>query len=80
LLLDHDVDLVTAMITSVRPLVVNPASMLGWGFTVRVLLVRAALPFLRGLIVVVSIRGVVLSILGYATWHLYRRVVDPVAT
>jgi uncharacterized membrane protein len=73
LLLDHDFDFVTAMITSVRAVVVNPAPMLGWGFTVGVLLVLASLPFFLGLIVV-------LPIVGHATWHLYRAVVDPVPT
>lgn len=71
LLLDHDVDFVTAMITSVRAVITNPGPMLGWGFTVGVLLVLASLPLFLGLIVV-------LPILGHATWHLYRRVVDPV--
>jgi len=71
LLLDRDVDFVTAMITSVRAVVVSPAPMLGWGFTVGVLLILGSLPFFLGLVVV-------LPILGHATWHLYRRVVVPV--
>jgi uncharacterized membrane protein len=71
LVLDHDIDFVTAMITSVRAVVANPAPMLGWGFTVGVLLVLASLPFFAGLIVI-------LPILGHATWHLYRKVVDPI--
>lgn len=71
LLLDRDVDFVTAMITSVRAVVTNPVPMLGWGFTVGVLLVLACLPFFVGLVVV-------LPVLGHATWHLYRKVVDPV--
>jgi uncharacterized membrane protein len=71
LLLDHDVDFVTAMITSVRAVIANPVPMLGWGFAIGVLLLLASLPFFVGLVVV-------LPILGHATWHLYRRVVDPV--
>jgi uncharacterized membrane protein len=71
LVLDHDIDFVTAMITSVRAVVANPAPMLGWGFTVGVLLALASLPFFVGLVCV-------LPILGHATWHLYRKVVDPV--
>jgi uncharacterized membrane protein len=71
LVLDHEIDFVTAMITSVRAVVANPVPMLGWGFTVGVLLVLASLPFFVGLIVV-------LPILGHATWHLYRKVVDPI--
>jgi len=71
LLLDHDVDFVTAMITSVRAVITNPGPMLGWGVTIGVLLFLASLPLFVGL-------TVILPILGHATWHLYRRVVDPV--
>ena len=71
LVLDHEIDFVTAMITSVRAVVMNPAPMLGWGFTVGVLLALASLPLFLGLVFV-------LPILGHATWHLYRKVVDPV--
>src|SRR5215471_12053857 len=71
LVLDHEIDFVTAMITSVRAVVANPAPMLGWGFTVGVLLALASLPLFLGLVFV-------LPILGHATWHLYRKVVDPV--
>ena len=71
LVLDQDVDFVTAMITSVRAVVANPVPMLGWGLTVGILLILASLPFFLGVVVV-------LPILGHATWHLYRRVVDPV--
>jgi uncharacterized membrane protein len=72
LVLDRDVDFVTAMITSVRAVVANPAAMLGWGFTVGVLLALASVPCFLGLIVV-------LPILGHATWHLYRRTVGGTA-
>jgi uncharacterized membrane protein len=71
LVLDHDIDFVTAMITSVRAVVANPAPMLGWRFTVGVLLALASLPFFVGFVFV-------LPILGHATWHLYCKVVDPV--
>lgn len=72
LLLDRDVDFVTAMITSVRAVMANPAAMLGWGFTIGVLLGLASLPCFLGLIIV-------LPILGHASWHLYRRAVDRIA-
>ena len=71
LVLDHEIDFVTAMITSVRAVVANPGPMLGWGVTVGALLMLASLPFFLGLVVV-------LPILGHATWHLYRKVVDPI--
>jgi uncharacterized membrane protein len=70
LLLDRDVDCVTAMITSVRAVVRSPAPLLGWAAVIVVLLIVSALPFFLGLIVV-------LPILGHATWHLYRHIIVP---
>ncbi len=70
LLLDRDVDCVTAMITSVRAVARSPAPLLAWAAMVGVLLVLAALPFFIGLIVV-------LPVLGHATWHLYRHIIVP---
>lgn len=72
LLLDRDIDFVTAMITSVRAVATNPAPMLGWAGAIAVLLIVSALPFFLGLLVT-------LPVLGHATWHLYRRVVVPAA-
>jgi uncharacterized membrane protein len=69
LLLDRDVDVVTAMITSVRTVVLNPLPTIGWGFTIAVLLVLASLPFFLGFLVV-------LPVLGHASWHLYRKLVE----
>lgn len=68
LLLDRDVDFVTAMITSVRSVVSNPLPMLGWALCVLLLLFTASLPVFLGLIVV-------LPVLGHTTWHLYRKLV-----
>jgi len=68
LLLDRDVDFVTAMITSVRAVVTSPVAAIGWAITIVVLLVLASLPLFLGLVVV-------LPILGHTTWHLYRRIV-----
>jgi uncharacterized membrane protein len=41
-----------------------------WGFIVAVLLLIGSLPAFFGLAVVVPV-------LGHATWHLYRKVVEP---
>jgi uncharacterized membrane protein len=68
LLLDREVDCVTAMITSVRAVVRSPGPLLGWAAVIVVLLVVSALPLFLGLIVV-------LPVLGHATWHLYRKLV-----
>ena len=71
LLLDRDVDFITAMITSVRAVVTSPGPMIGWAAIVVILLIVSALPFFLGLLVT-------LPVLGHTTWHLYRRVVAPV--
>jgi len=68
LILDREVDFVTAMITSVRAVAASPVPMLGWGTIVVILLVVSALPLFLGLLVT-------LPVLGHATWHLYRRIV-----
>jgi uncharacterized membrane protein len=41
-----------------------------WGLMVAVLLVIGSIPLFAGL-------AVVMPVLGHATWHLYRRVVEP---
>jgi len=70
LLFDRDdVDFITAMITSVRAVIASPVPMLGWALTIVVVLVVSMLPFFLGLLVA-------LPLLGHASWHLYRRVVE----
>ena len=65
LLLERDVDFVTAMITSVRAVVTSPVPMIGWAAIIVVLLIVSAMPYFLGLLVT-------LPVLGHATWHLYR--------
>lgn len=69
LMLDRKVGALTAMATSARAVAVNPVPMLAWGAIVAGGLALGSLPALLGLIVVVPV-------LGHATWHLYRRMVD----
>jgi uncharacterized membrane protein len=71
LLLDRDVGLRAAIGTSMRAVAANPGIMALWGLIVAGLLVLGSIPLLAGLIVVVPL-------LGHATWHLYRKVVEPV--
>ena len=71
LLLDREVDFVTAMVTSVRAVVASPGPMIGWAALITVLLVVSTIPWFLGLLVT-------LPVLGHATWHLYRRIVAPV--
>lgn len=66
MLLDREVDAVTAMITSVSVVLTNPLTMGVWGAIIAVLLFAGMLPWFLGLFVV-------LPVLGHATWHLYRR-------
>ncbi len=70
LLLDREVDFVTAIITSIKAVLTNPIAMMVWGLVVLVLTGLALLPAFLGLFIV-------LPILGHATWHLYQRVVEP---
>jgi uncharacterized membrane protein len=70
LLLDRDVGAAVALLTSIRVVVANPLTMALWGFIVAALLVIGSIPFFLGL-------TVVMPILGHATWHLYRRAVEP---
>ena len=69
MLLDRQIDIVTAIVTSVKGVVLSPAVMVGWGVFVVLSLIVAALPGFLGLIVV-------LPVLGCATWRLYRRLVS----
>ena len=70
LLLDRDVDFVTAMITSVRAVVTSPLPMIGWAALIVILLSVSAMPYFLGLMVT-------LPVLGHTTWHLYRRIIAP---
>jgi uncharacterized membrane protein len=70
LLLDREVGVDTAILTSVRALIANPAAMAVWGLIVTGALVLGSIPFFLGLIVV-------MPVLGHSTWHLYREVVSP---
>jgi len=72
LLLDREVDFITAMITSVKSVTTSPVSMIVWGIAVALLTLLAVLPAFLGLMIV-------LPVLGHATWHLYRRIVQEAA-
>ena len=72
LLLDRDVGAAVALLTSIRAVAHNPLTMMVWGLIVAALLVVGSLPLFFGL-------TVVMPLLGHATWHLYRKVVEPQA-
>lgn len=68
LLLDRDVGLYTAVLTSIRAVLTNPGPMALWGLIVAAGLVIGSIPLFLGLIIAIPV-------LGHATWHLYRKVV-----
>ena len=70
LLVDREIDFVTAMITSFSAVLQNFWVMIIWAGVVGVLTVIAMAPMFLGLLFV-------LPVLGHATWHLYRRVLEP---
>jgi uncharacterized membrane protein len=68
MLLDREVDFVTAMLTSFALVQENPRVMLGWGGLIGVALFLGMLPGFLGLFLM-------LPLFGHATWHLYRRAI-----
>ena len=72
MMLDRHAGAGEAMVTSLRVVAKNPATIAAWGLIVAALLVVGSLPFFLGL-------AVIIPLLGHATWHLYREVVaiDP---
>jgi uncharacterized membrane protein len=70
LLLDRDVGAAVAIQTSIKAVLVNPLVMAAWGLIVAAALLVGSLPLFVGL-------AIAMPVLGHATWHLYRRVVDP---
>ncbi|MEL6510503.1 MAG: DUF2189 domain-containing protein [Pseudomonadota bacterium] len=68
LLLDRNIDFVSAMITSIRVVAQNPAVMLSWAAIITVTMLLSLVPAFLGLIFT-------LPILGHTTWHLYQRAV-----
>ena len=68
MLVDRDVDFITAIIVSLATVRSNAAIMLTWAVVIAISLFIAMMPLFLGLFVV-------LPVLGHATWHLYRRTV-----
>ena len=69
MMIDREVDFITAIIVSVKSVTSNGPIMLIWAMFIAVLLFLAMLPGFMGLFLVVPL-------LGHATWHLYRRVIS----
>jgi uncharacterized membrane protein len=69
MLVDKPVHVGTAIATSFKATAHNPVTIPVWGLIVVTLLVIGCIPLFVGL-------AVVLPVLGYATWHLYTRLVE----
>lgn len=69
MLVDSDVGARTALATSFAAFRANPRVLTGWGTVIAAMLVVGSLPLFIGL-------AAVLPWLGYATWHLYTRLID----
>jgi uncharacterized membrane protein len=68
LLVDRDIDFVTAMATSVRAVVANPRPMLAWAIVIGAALAIAFVTLFIALIVI-------FPVLGHTTWRLYRKLI-----
>ena len=70
MLLDREVDIVTAMITSFKATVENRGAMIFWAMIVAGTTVVACMPLFLGMIFV-------FPMLGHSAWHLYQAVIEP---
>jgi uncharacterized membrane protein len=68
LVVDRDVNFVTAMVTSVRAVLMNPRAMLAWMIVIGMDLAVSFVTFHVALVVL-------FPILGHTTWHLYRKLI-----
>jgi uncharacterized membrane protein len=68
LLLDRNIGVPTAVVTSYQVFRRNPRVIATWGLLVATLLFLGSIPAFIGLVIV-------LPVLGHSTWHLYRRAV-----
>lgn len=68
MIMDRQVDAVSAGLTSIRACFQNPGAMFTWGMLITVLIGLSMLPFFLGLLIVGPV-------IGHATWHAYRAIV-----
>lgn len=69
MVVDKPVDAWAAVAASIRAVRENPGVTASWGLRVAALLALGCIPLFVGL-------AVVLPVLGYATWHLYTRLIE----
>ncbi len=68
LVVDRNIDFVTALATSVRAVMANPRAMLAWMVVIGMDLAVSVVTFHAALLVL-------FPILGHTTWHLYRKLI-----
>lgn len=69
MLLDRDVDVVTAALTSLRACLANPAAALVWAVLIAVLTAIGFATLMIGMVII-------FPLLGHASWHAYRDLVQ----
>lgn len=69
MLIDRKVDVITAVVTSLKAVVKNPAPMAAWAFMIAFVIALGVLALYVGLIVA-------LPIIGHASWHAYKDIVE----
>ncbi len=69
MLLDKDVDMVTALLTSVRAVGENPITMVVWASIIMIATGIAVLTLMLGFVLAIPV-------IGHGTWHAYKDVVD----
>ncbi len=69
MLLDREVDFISAIIVSFRAVFANLAVMILWGLVIGGMLLAGMAPLFLGLFLV-------LPVLGHASWHMYRQAVS----
>jgi uncharacterized membrane protein len=70
MILDRQVDAISAGLTSLRACLNNPGTLLLWGACITVTVGLSMVPYFLGLIVIGPV-------IGHATWHAYRAIVPP---
>ena len=69
ILLDRNISAANAVLTSLRVVRLNPVPISIWGIIVALALALGSIPLFVGL-------PVVIPVIGHATWHLYRHLVE----
>ena len=69
LMLDRDADFPTAILASLRAFVANTTTLLLWAATIVILTLLGFATLLFGLVVI-------MPVLGHASWHAYRDLVE----